>query len=238
MSDDDEQKLNSGEETEPAPAGESNSEVEPPPAGEEPEPEPAATSDSTDEHGDTNLEPPDAVSDSSAESDGSSLSSSSSPSSESSSSSSDNDRGSSSSDGSSQGQISQPPPSEDAVAQAVASALQMREVPVDSDGVKVTLSSGLYQVMVRLADNFMPLPQVPADTSNLAPGSVRGAKYLLQGAVQIIEDQTRVTLRIVSLETSAILEAGEGNASGGTGVDGVQPATEDAIANLPSLGAR
>jgi hypothetical protein len=45
-------------------------------------------------------------------------------------------------------------------------------------------------------------------------------------------------MRIVSVETSAIFESGEGNASGGATLDIVEAAAEDALAGLPSLGAQ
>jgi hypothetical protein len=113
----------------------------------------------------------------------------------------------------------------------------MRDVKVDDDGVKVSSSDGLFHLMVRIAADGTPLPQVPEDTSNLAPGSVTGARYLVQGSVQVIGDQSRVTLHLVSVETSEILETGQGNASGDV-LAGIQGAAEDALAGLPTLGAR
>jgi hypothetical protein len=113
----------------------------------------------------------------------------------------------------------------------------MRDVKVDDDGVKVSSSDGLFHLMVRIAADGTPLPQVPEDTSNLAPGSVTGARYLVQGSVQVIGDQSRVTLHLVSVETSGILETGQGNASGDV-LAGIQGAAEDALAGLPTLGAR
>lgn len=221
MADDD--NSTSTEEQEPAPAGEtSGSETEPAPAGESTETQ-------------TPLEPPDAVSDSSAETDGSSSGSSSSGSKRSSGDSSDSSS-SSSDDSSSSSQPSAPPPTEDDVAGALTKALQEHDVPVDDDGVKVTLSSGLYQLMVRLSADVRPLPQVPDDTSNLAPGSVQGAHYLLQGSVQIIEDQVRVNMRVVSVETSEILETSKADASGSV-LDAIQGAAGDCLAGLPSLQA-
>ena len=130
------------------------------------------------------------------------------------------------------------PPSEDDVADALTKAFRARDVPMDDDGVKVSLSSDLYHLAVRLSADFRPLSQVPDDTSNLAAGSVEGAMYMINGAVQLIGNAARVTMRIVSVETSQILEAGEGNASGGAALDVIEAAAEDALAGLPSLGAR
>ena len=107
---------------------------------------------------------------------------------------------------------------------------------MDDDGVKVTLEDGLFHLMVRVSAQGTPLPQVPDDTTNLAPGSVTGAKYLVQGSVQVIGDQSRVNLRLVSVETSEILETGQGNATGDV-LAGIQGAAEDALASLPTLGA-
>ena len=122
------------------------------------------------------------------------------------------------------------------VQDALTSAFQSRGVPVDDDGVKVTTSSGLFQLMVRLTEDAKPLPQVPDDTSNLAPGSVQGAMKMVLGAVQILDAACRVTMRVVNVETSEILETGKGDASGST-KDAVQAAAVDALAGLPSLGA-
>jgi hypothetical protein len=131
------------------------------------------------------------------------------------------------------------PPSEDEVAGALAKAFQARSVPVDDDGVKVTLVDGLYHLGVRLTADAKPLPQVNEDDpSNQASGAVQGAKLMINGAVQIFGDQAKVSMRIVSVETSAILEVGQGTASGGSAVDVIQAAAEDALAGLPSLGAR
>jgi hypothetical protein len=61
---------------------------------------------------------------------------------------------------------------------------------------------------------------------------------MINGAVQLVGNATKVTMRIVSVETSAIFESGEGNASGGATLDIVEAAAEDALAGLPSLGAQ
>ena len=233
MADDDESTSDSSSgENEPAPAGESSSESDT-------EKEPAPAGEGSDE--DKPLEDPDAVSDSSAETDSGSSSDDSSSSSGKrgkGSSSDSSDSSESSSDDSSSGGQSVPPPSEDDVAGALAKAMQDHDVPVDDDGVKVTLSEhGMYNLMVRLGAEVRPLPQIPDDTSNLAPGSVEGARYLLQGAVQIVGDEVRVTMRVVSVETSQILEQSKADGSGST-LDAIQGAAGDCLAGLPSLQAR
>ena len=212
---------------------------EPPPAGDDTEPAPAGETSSSDDPSDKPLEDNEGHSDSSAETDNgdSSSSGSSSDSSPSSSSDSSSSSGSSSSsqDSSSGGQ-SVAPPSEDDVAGALTKAFQDHNVPMDDNTVNVTLSSGLYQLAVRLSSSFNPLPQVPEDTSNLAPGSVQGALYMINGGVQIFGDQVRVTMRIVSVETSEILQASKGDGSGSV-LDAITGAAGDCLAGLPALNA-
>ena len=89
------------------------------------------------------------------------------------------------------------PPSEDEVSDALTRPFKDHNVAVDNDSVKVTVDSGLYKLAVRLSGSFNPLPQVHDDTLSLQTGSLQGALYLCRGAVQIIEDQVRVTMRIV-----------------------------------------
>lgn len=231
MADDDESISDSSDsEHEPAPAGESSSDSDS-------EKQPAPPGESTDEE--KPLEDPDAVSDSSAETDsGSSSDDSSSSSGKRRKGSSSDSSDSSESDDSSSGEESVPPPSPDDVAGVIAKAMQDHDVPVDDDGVKVTLSEhGMYNLMVRLGAEVRPLPQVPDDTSDLAPGSVEGARYLLQGAVQVLGDEVRVSMRVVELETSQILEQSKANGSGAV-LDAIQGAAGDCLAGLPSLQAR
>jgi hypothetical protein len=210
--------------------------AEPPPAGDETEPAPAGESSSSDDTSAKPLEDNEGHSDSSAETDSSDSSSSDSKSSSSSSDdSSSSDSSSSSSSDSSSGDKSVQPPSEDDVSSALTRALEDHNVPMD-DSVKVTLDSDLYKLAVRLSSSFNPLPQVHDDTQSLQDGSVQGAAYLLQGAVQIIGDQVRVTMRIVSVETSEILQASSADGSGSV-LDAITGAAGDALAGLPALNA-
>jgi hypothetical protein len=125
--------------------------------------------------------------------------------------------------------------SEDEVQSALTAAFQERNVAVDDDGVKVTKANGLFRLMVRLTADATPLPQVPDDTSQLAPGSVQGARLMVLGAVQSMDGGTRVTMRIVRVETSEILQASTGDAMGSANKDAVQAAAEDALAGLDIL---
>jgi hypothetical protein len=240
MFDDDENNTSSSDssENEPAPSGEASSETiegsEPPPAGDDTEPAPAGESSSSDDPSDKPLEDNEGHSDSSAETDSGGSSDSSSSSSAGSSSSSDS--GSSSSGDSSSGGQSVQPPSADDVAGALTHAFQDHNVPMDDDTVNVTFDTGLYKFAARLSSSFNPLPQVHDDTQSLQTGSVQGAMYLVQGAVQIIEDQVRVSMRIVSVETSAILQASSGDGSGSV-LDAITGAAGDALAGLPALNA-
>jgi hypothetical protein len=205
---------------------------EPPPAGDDTEPAPAGESSSSDDPSDKPLEDNEGHSDSSAETDGSESSKGSS----SSGSSSSSDTSSSSSSDSSSGEKSVQPPSEDNVSSALTRAFKDHDVPMDDDTVKVTSSDGLYKFAVRLSSSFNPLPQVHDDTQSLQTGSVQGALYLCQGAVQIIGDQVRVTMRIVSVETSEILQASSADGSGSV-LDAITGAAGDALAGLPALNA-
>ena len=67
---------------------------------------------------------------------------------------------------------------------------------------------------------------------------IEDAMYTINGAVHLIDNSTKVTMRIVPVEGSEILESGEGNASGGAALDIIEAAAEDVLAGLPRLGAR
>ena len=209
-----------GEEPEPAPAGE---EPEPPPAGEEPEPAPEGE------------EPPPAASDADSDSSDSDDSDSGKKKHHHKSGSDDSGSSSSSSDDSSSDGGSCMDLSEDDIQNALTAAFQERNVPVDDDGVKVTTVDSMFHLMVRLAADGAPLPQVPDDTSNLAPGSVQGAQLMVVGSVQRLDGGTRVSMRVLEVATSTILQAGQGDAMGTANKDAVQAAAEDALAALDLL---
>ena len=124
----------------------------------------------------------------------------------------------------------------DDVAGAISAALQAKDVPTDDSEVKATISSGLFHVEVRLSATVKPVsqPPPPDDSGENAPGSVEAAPLLLIGAVQVIDDAIRVTLRIVVTETSQIVEAAGGDATGTT-PDAITDAAQIAIGGLPSL---
>ena len=216
---DDDQEPAPSDSPEPPPAGE---EPEPPPAGEEPEPAPEGE------------EPPPAASD--ADSDSSdSDSDSGKKTHHHKSDSDDSDSSSSSSDDSSSNGASCMDLSEDDIQEALTSAFQDHNVPVDDDGVKVTTVDGMFHLMVRLTADANPLPQVPDDTSNLAPGSVQGAQLMVVGSVQRLDGGTRVSMRVLKVETSEILQSGQGDAMGTANKDAVQSAAGDALAGLDML---
>ena len=127
--------------------------------------------------------------------------------------------------------------SENDIAAALVSAFQARNVAIDDNGVSVSTADGLYQLSARISAQGKALPQVPDDTSGLDPGSVEGAAFLVLGSVQVTSDATRVSMRLVVVETSEIKETGTGDASG-AGTDAIQAAAEDALAGLPTLNAQ
>lgn len=108
---------------------------------------------------------------------------------------------------------------------------------MDDDTVNVTSDSGqYYKFFIRLSRNFNPLPKVHDDTQSLQTGSVEGAAYALQGAVQIVDNLVRVTARVVSIETSEILQASSADGSSSSLIeDAITGAMGDALAGLPVL---
>jgi len=110
---------------------------------------------------------------------------------------------------------------------------------MDDDTVNVTSDGGpFYRFSIRLSQNFNPLQKVHDDTQSLQTGSVEGAFYLLQGSVQIIETEVRVNARVVSVETSEILQASYADGSGSSSMeDAISGAMGDALAGLSVLSA-
>jgi hypothetical protein len=97
--------------------------------------------------------------------------------------------------------------------------LLFRFVMLAEDAVEVTGPDGgeLRQFSLRLDDQYLPLPALPADPAKRA-GAVP-AKFLLLGALQqYAEAETagasRATMRVVSAETSEVKSAGKGTAEG------------------------
>lgn len=114
-------------------------------------------------------------------------------------------------------------------------AFRAKGIDVDDDGVKVTNETGLYHLQVRLAGDGTPLPPLPDDPSNLAPGSLKGSAVGIIGAIQFAgTGATRVTMRIDVTETSEILDAGKGDADG-VSEDSVGQAAEEALSNMRTL---
>ena len=123
---------------------------------------------------------------------------------------------------------------EDAIAAALVNAFLAKDVQVPDDGMKVSQADGLFHLSVRLSADVRPLPQIPDDTGNLAPGSQEGATLMVLGTVQLVDTQTRVTMRIVVVETSEILESSSGDADG-VSEESVGNAAESAISDLSTL---
>jgi len=107
---------------------------------------------------------------------------------------------------------------------------------MDDDSVDASSDGGIYKFAIRLSRTFNPLPKVHDDTQSLQTGSVEGAQYLLQGAVQIVESTARVTMRIVSVETSEILQASSADGTSSSSIeDAITGAAGDALAGLSAL---
>ena len=122
----------------------------------------------------------------------------------------------------------------DDVAGGVSAALSAKSVPTDDDQVKVTIQDGLFHLSVRLGAAVKPVGQTAPSDDGDAPGSVEAAPLLLIGTVQVVDDSIRVSLRIVVTETSAIVEAGSGDAVGST-AEAITDAAQIAVEALPSL---
>ena len=103
--------------------------------------------------------------------------------------------------------------STDDVSDALSTALSALDVPTGGNEIDVTNEDGQFKYAVRLSSEFKPAGKVPDDPT---PGTVTAASYLLLGSLQIVEDQMRVTARIVNVETSQIIEASKGDATGTT----------------------
>ena len=122
--------------------------------------------------------------------------------------------------------------STDDVASAISAALSAKDVPSDDNDVTASISDGLFHVGVRLSATVQPggaAPSGDADASSVTP-----APLLLEGTVQVVEDAIRVTLKLVVTETSQIVEAGSGDATG-TDKDAITDAAQTALGALPSL---
>src|ERR1017187_3376390 len=70
---------------------------------------------------------------------------------------------------------------EDAIAAALVNAFLAKDVQVPDDGMKVSQADGLFHLSVRLSADVRPLPQIPDDTGNLAPGSRKAPRLWCWG---------------------------------------------------------
>ena len=126
-------------------------------------------------------------------------------------------------------------PSVEVIQTALVNAFRAKGIDVDDDGVKVTDETGLYHLQVRLAGDGTPLPPLPDDMSDIAPGSLKGSAVGIIGAVQFAgTEATRVTMRIDVTETSAIIDAGKGDADG-VSEESIGNAAEEALSNMRTL---
>lgn len=118
-------------------------------------------------------------------------------------------------------------------------ALAANGHPVRLGDIAAASAGGLSRVTVRL-DAFgriLPSSQCVNEgiaNGSVAPGSQPGALKLLLGAVQQLNGQTRVTVRIDDVATGAIERTGLDNAPG-TGDASIQQATAGALQKLGPL---
>jgi hypothetical protein len=122
----------------------------------------------------------------------------------------------------------------------VAAAMSQNGDRTDLTSVTLRNEGGIISISQRLDGHMCSLPsgtcldQMIA-SGGVAPGTLKGAEYTLAGAVQQINGRTRVTLRIVDVETGVIVATGLGDADGTDGA-AVTRATDAAMKQLKSRG--
>jgi hypothetical protein len=123
--------------------------------------------------------------------------------------------------------------------ESIADALSSHSHLTNPDDVQVNnryAGHPLTTFAVRLSTDNRPLPtlaclQNQIAGGNVPPGSLEGANKVLLGSVQQAGNQTRVTSRIVEVETGEILATGKGDAAG-TDQNAIDQAADKSIANL------
>lgn len=121
----------------------------------------------------------------------------------------------------------------DDVISAIADALSAKNVPTDGEDVTASIEGGLFHYGVRLSATVQPAGAAPPNP-DADPGSVTPAPLLLMGMVQVIEDAIRVSCKLVVTETSQIVEAATGDATG-TDKSAITDAAQIALGDMPSL---
>jgi hypothetical protein len=125
--------------------------------------------------------------------------------------------------------------SADGVDGAIARGISADGINVGLDQISTSTTNGLEQILIR-TNNHCPLPDAACTDEAIAqgrtpPGSLKGADNLIIGAVQQSGGVTRVTLRVVNVETGEIVATGLGDANG-TGAAAVQQATSIAMRSV------
>jgi hypothetical protein len=123
--------------------------------------------------------------------------------------------------------------------ESVADALSSHDHLTNPDDVQVNnryAGHPLTTFAVRLSADNRPLPTLAClknqiAEGNVPPGSIEGANKVLLGSVQQANNQTRVTSRIVDVESGEILATGKGDAAG-TDQNAIDQAADKSIANL------
>jgi hypothetical protein len=110
-----------------------------------------------------------------------------------------------------------------------------RGMNVGLDQVSVYQDGGLEKIFARTRNGCaLPDNQCLAeaiDQGRVPPGSLQGANDIIVGAIQRAGNVTRVTLRVVNVETGEIVATGVGDAMG-TGPAAVQQATGTAMKSI------
>jgi len=106
--------------------------------------------------------------------------------------------------------------------------------------ITYTPKGGITAISERLDDRMCPLPSGDCIDQMIAsgavpPGSLKGAHYMVAGAVQQAGGVTRVTVRIVRVETGEIVATAMADVNG-TDAAAVQRAANEAMKKLPMPG--
>lgn len=107
---------------------------------------------------------------------------------------------------------------------------------IDPNEIYVYENNGLTCFVVRLDEDGNPLPTQPCleqiiQKGMVPEGSLSAAASLLMGCIQQAGQRTRITVRIVDVETGEVQETGMGEADG-TDEEAIDEAMDEALENL------
>lgn len=120
-----------------------------------------------------------------------------------------------------------------ALGEAMSKRASLPGASPDSVMIETKYPGQFYHLAVRMnpAYKVLPTPENVIKTYNQTRQKGEGAKLLMLGAVQIVGNRVRVTVRIVQTETAVVLRAssGDGDASS---YEGLYEAAGKALMNL------